>query len=109
MSIVHPSIMDFDQLLQKAPVLLVDFGANWCSPCLLLAPVIEHVAEKYEGKVTVARVDVDVERALAEKYQIVSIPTVLIFKEGQLLDKEIGAVQDSTYENLLEMALAGIE
>jgi len=106
MSIVHhPSIADFDQLLKNTAVLLVDFEASWCSPCLLLAPVIEKFAVRYDGRVTVARVDVDVERALAEKYQVVSIPTVLIFKNGELLDTEIGAAPDKTYDELLKSVL----
>ncbi|MGL6016043.1 MAG: thioredoxin [Selenomonadaceae bacterium] len=105
MSIVHPSLGDFDQLLQKQSVVLVDFWATWSSPCLFLEPVIEEIAQKYDGQVAVARVDVDVERDLAEKYQVVSIPTVMIFKDGEVFDKEIGAVTEAAYESLLKKAL----
>lgn len=105
MSIVHPSITDFDQLLQKQSVVLVDFWANGCGPCLLVEPMIEELAAEYDGKVTVARVDVDVERALAEKYNILTIPTMLVFKNGQLLDKKVGAVAAADYEKLLLKAL----
>ncbi len=106
MGVVHPGILDFDRLLERTSVLLVDFGASWCSPSLLLDPVIEEVAASYEPeKVTVAQVDVDVERALAEKYQVVSIPTVLLFKDGKLIDKRVGAASRQNYQELLNAAL----
>jgi len=105
MGIIHPSTKDFDQLLQANEVVLVDFWATWCGPCLMLAPIIEEISKKYEGKAVVAKVDVDVERALAEHYQIMSIPTVLVFKKGELIGREIGAAAASVYETMIENAL----
>lgn len=106
MGVVHPGILDFDRLLEQTSVLLVDFGASWCSPSLLLDPVIEEVAACYDHKnVTVAQVDVDVERALAEKYQVISIPTVLLFKDGKLIDKRVGVASRQNYQDLLNSAL----
>lgn len=69
---------------------LVDFFATWCGPCQLIAPIIEEIAEEYEGKVKVGKIDVDEEQALAIRYGIQSIPTLLIFKNGEVAEKIVG-------------------
>lgn len=69
---------------------LVDFWAAWCGPCRMLAPIIDEVAKEYEGKVKVGKVNVDEEQELAVRYGIASIPTVLLFKNGKIVNKTIG-------------------
>ena len=73
----------------KEPV-LVDFFATWCGPCMMLAPILKEIAEEYKGKVKVGKVNVDEQNELAEQYQISSIPTIILFKEGEVANKVIG-------------------
>ncbi|MBP3333510.1 MAG: thioredoxin, partial [Clostridia bacterium] len=80
---------------------LVDFWATWCGPCRMLAPIIEEIAEDYDGKVKVGKINVDEEQELAVKFGIASIPTVLLFKDGEITDKSIGYKQKSHFEAML--------
>ena len=80
---------------------LVDFWAAWCGPCKMLSPVLAEIAQEYEGKVKVAKINIDEEGELAVKYGIMSIPTVLLFKNGQLVDKSVGF---TSKESLVKMA-----
>lgn len=78
------------EVLNSDLPVLVDFWASWCGPCKMLAPIISEIAEEYKGKVKVAKVNIDDEGELAIKFGIVSIPTLLLFKDGEVLDKLIG-------------------
>lgn len=80
------------EVLQSSIPVLVDFGATWCAPCRQIAPVIDEIAAEYDGKINVRTVDVDQERSLAIKYGIQSIPTLALFKGGELADQVIGAL-----------------
>ena len=80
---------------------LVDFWASWCGPCRMLAPIIEEIAKDYEGRVKVGKVNVDDENELAIKFGIASIPTVLLFKNGQIVSKSVGYNAKSHFENML--------
>lgn len=83
---------DFDkEVMQNSGIVLVDFWAAWCGPCRMVAPVLEEVEEEYKGKVTVGKVNVDEEGTLASEYAVVSIPTIIIFKDGKQLEKIVGA------------------
>jgi len=93
---------EFDDLLAKEKLLLVDFWATWCGPCRMIAPVIDQIAEQFAGKVTVAKVDTDENQELAIRYGIQTIPTVMIFKDGQNVAKEIGVKPLKSFVNLLE-------
>ena len=89
-----------DVLKSDLPV-LVDFWAAWCGPCRMVGPIIENVAQKTEGKVKVFKLNVDENPDTAAKYNISGIPTVLIFKDGQITDTLVGARQEQDYLNAL--------
>lgn len=85
----------------KEGVVLVDFFATWCGPCKMIAPVLSQIAEEYKGKVKVGKVNVDDENDLAVKYQIASIPTLILFKDGKLVKTVIGLCSKSEIENMI--------
>ena len=96
------STQEFDDLLSKEKFVLVDFWATWCAPCRMIAPVIEQLANQYEGKVAVAKVDVDANQELSIRYGIQSIPTVMLFADGKVAAKEIGVKPLSSFTRLLD-------
>ena len=81
MSAVHFSEEEFNSAITAGPV-IADFWATWCGPCKMIAPIIDQVAEELEGKITVGKIDVDENRSLASEYGVMSIPTVIYFKNG---------------------------
>lgn len=81
---------NFDEVISSNEVVLVDFWADWCGPCKMLSPVIEEIAADYDGKISVGKVNVDDNASLAERYGIMSIPAVFIFKNGEVKEKLIG-------------------
>lgn len=87
--VLHPNESEFVELI-KNDIVFVDFYAEWCGPCKMLAPEIEKLADAYDGKAKVVKVDVDKEGGLAMQYQVQSIPTILVFKNGQLVSREMG-------------------
>jgi len=97
---------EFDDLLAKEKFVLVDFWATWCAPCRMVAPVIEKISDQYEGKVAVAKVDVDANQELSIRYGIQSIPTVILFKEGKVESKEIGVKPMASFTNMLDSHIA---
>ena len=90
-----------EEVLKSNLPVLVDFFATWCGPCKMLASVISEIAEKYEGKINVGKVNVDEENELAMKYQIASIPTLVLFKEGKVANTKIGLCSKSEIENMI--------
>ncbi|MBQ8004254.1 MAG: thioredoxin [Oscillospiraceae bacterium] len=86
-------------------VCLVDFWASWCGPCMMLAPVIDELAEDFAGRAEVYKVNVDEESELAAKFGIMSIPTVLVFRNGELFDKSLGVVPKDSLAAIIENAL----
>ncbi len=90
--IKNVSEADFDAQVLKSPVpVLVDFWAEWCGPCKMLGPVLDEVAAELDGQLRIAKVNVDTEAGLASQYGITAIPTLLIFKGGQIVDQMRGA------------------
>ena len=103
MALVHATAETLESLIQENKIVLVDFFATWCGPCRMIAPLIEQVAEEYDGKAVVAKVDIDEEQELATQYGIESIPTVILFKDGKPINVEVGAHQKDFYANLIDM------
>jgi len=91
----------FEDVIEDG-VILVDFYASWCGPCKMLAPFIEEIAEEYEGKVKVCKVDVDEVGTLAQKFNVHSIPTLMYFKDGKLKDVNVGFQDKKAIESVLE-------
>ena len=101
MGLLHLTSGDFDQTVKNGRV-LVDFWAGWCRPCAMVAPIIEELATEFEGSVTVAKVDVDAENALAARYGVTSIPTVVLFEDGTEAKRFVGVQPKETYESVLK-------
>lgn len=103
MGAAHLSKNDFEEKT-KTGVAMVDFWAEWCGPCKMAGPVIEGLADEYQGKVTIAKVDVDAESDLAGKFGVMSIPTVILFKDGQEIGRQVGFAGKQGYLDLLKKA-----
>ncbi|MBT9310730.1 thioredoxin [Leptothoe kymatousa] len=101
---VTDSTFEQEVLNSELPV-LVDFWAPWCGPCRMVAPVVDEISEQYNGKVKVVKVNTDDNPKVASQYGIRSIPTLMIFKDGQRVDMVVGAVPKTTLANTLEKYL----
>ncbi len=103
MALIHFTEEGFDKALASGVPMLVDFWATWCGPCQRLGPVIEQLAEEYEDKdVIVGKVDVDQEPELARRFGVMNIPTVVFLKNGQELDRKVGAMPIDEYAQVLD-------
>ena len=108
MSPIQVSDADFDEVVLKADLpVLVDFWAEWCGPCKMIAPIVEELSEEYAGKLDFAKLDVDSNPATAMAYGVRSIPTLLIFKGGKPVDQIIGAVPKGALKKKIDSTLAG--
>ncbi len=104
--VIHATDADFDaHVLQSAEPVLVDFWATWCGPCKMIAPALDELADSYAGRAKVVKVDIDANRTTAMKYHVRSIPTLLLFKDGQVQATQIGAVGKAQLAQLLDKAL----
>ena len=98
---------NFEQEVLKSDVpVLVDFWAEWCMPCVALAPTIEELADEYSGKVKVGRVDTDANRNLAAQYQISAIPTVILFQNGSIAKKFVGLTSKRDFKQALDRTVS---
>ncbi|MDX1661778.1 MAG: thioredoxin [Gemmatimonadota bacterium] len=94
-----------DEVEQADALTLVDFWAEWCGPCKMIAPTIEELAEEYSDRLKVAKLDVDENQRTAQKYAVRSIPSLLFFKDGEVVDTVVGAVRKQRLEEVIEAHL----
>ncbi len=105
-TVIHLEGKDFEkEVLQAELPTIVDFYADWCAPCRMVSPILESMSKEYNGKVKFVKVNTDDNQDLAMKYDIMSIPTVMIFKNGEEKSKIIGAAPAATYKQKIEAAL----
>ncbi|MHB1073661.1 MAG: thioredoxin [Gemmatimonadaceae bacterium] len=98
---------DFEQEVEKHDGLtVVDFWATWCGPCRMIAPIMDQIATEYDGKVKVTKLDVDANIKTATRFNVRSIPTILFFKDGKVVDQIVGAVPKATIESKLQQHAA---
>nr|YP_009393900.1 thioredoxin [Polysiphonia sertularioides]ARW62462.1 thioredoxin [Polysiphonia sertularioides] len=106
MSIIQVMDSNFEsEVIKSTQIVLVDFGAPWCGPCRMIAPVINEIAHEYENTVKVVKINTDLSPSVAAEYGIRSIPTLMLFKNGMRIDMVVGAVPRSTLLNTLKKHL----
>ena len=93
------------EVLGNEKLVLVDFWAEWCGPCRMVGPIIDELSKEFEGKAVVGKIDVDANQEFAAKYGVRNIPTVLLFKDGELISRQVGVAPKKTYEDAINAAL----
>lgn len=88
---------NFEELVNSGKPMVLDFWAEWCGPCRMVGPIIDELATEYEGRVTIGKIDVDSNNDVVAQFGIRNIPTVLFFKDGKLVDKQVGAAQKGAF------------
>ena len=96
---------NFNDVISKNKTVLVDFWAEWCGPCRMIGPIIEELANEYEGKAIIGKLDVDSNQESSVKYGVRSIPTILTFKDGKIVDRQVGAVPKEILKNVIDSQL----
>ena len=95
-------------VINSDKTVFVDFWAEWCGPCRMVSPVVEELASDYEGKVNFVKVNVDQANELASKYNVFSIPTLILLNRGEIIAQQVGAGSKETYQNMIDRALEKI-
>ena len=101
----HFNLNSFEAELNSGKLVMVDFWAAWCGPCRMLSPVIDGLDKKYEGKAVIGKVNVDEEQELAIRYGVMSIPTVIFFKNGQEIARKVGVMPEKEFVAILDANL----
>jgi len=96
---------DFNSIVKKYPIVIVDCWADWCPPCKMIAPVIDSLAKKYTGKIVFGKLNVDENKKIPVKHSVMSIPTLLIFKKGKNVDRIVGAMPEPVLEDRIKTYL----
>ncbi|MDR1582494.1 MAG: thioredoxin [Prevotellaceae bacterium] len=96
---------NYDEVINSDKPVVLDFWAKWCGPCRMIAPYIDEIAKEYEGKVVVGKINIEDNDDLTIKYGVINIPTVLFIKNGQLVDKQVGAAGKSVFLHKLKAIL----
>jgi len=104
-NVVEVTDQNFQDVTGGAGLSMVDFWAVWCGPCRIVAPIVEQLADEYAGQVTVGKLDVDSNQRTATQFNVRSIPTILFFKEGKVVDQVIGAVPRAALESKIKQHL----
>ena len=94
------------EVLESKELVLIDFFADWCGPCMMMGPIVERIAEKYKDKIVVGKCNIDEEMELAEKYKVMSIPTFIFFKNGEAVSTNIGSMSEKDLTAKTEEVLA---
>ena len=102
---VEITYSNFNEIVTKNDVVLVDFWAEWCGPCRMIAPMIEELANEYDGKAVIGKLDVDNNQESSIKFGVRSIPTLLVFKDGEMVDRHVGAVPKETLSSSINSNL----
>lgn len=97
---------NFEEIIASDKPVLVDFWAEWCGPCRMVGPIVEELATDYDGKAVIGKVDVDTNPEVSAKFGIRSIPTLLVFKGGEIVDKQIGAVPKNVLSQKIDAQIA---
>ena len=96
---------NFQELLKSDKPLVIDFWAEWCGPCRMVGPIVEELAGEYEGKVNIGKCDVDSNDAIAAQFAVRNIPTIIFLKNGEIVDKQVGACPKSVLEEKIKKLL----
>ncbi|MFZ6663325.1 thioredoxin [Peijinzhouia sedimentorum] len=103
---INVTDQNFEEIINSDKPVMLDFRAEWCGPCKMIGPVVEEMAAEFEGKAVIGKVDVDSNPGVSAKFGIRSIPTLLFFKNGEIVDKQVGAVNKAVLAGKLEGQLA---
>ena len=105
-SIIHVADSTFEeQVLKSDSPVMVDYWAEWCGPCKMIAPILDEIAEEYNGKLTVAKLNIDENQETPQKYAVRGIPTLMIFKDGEIAATKVGAVSKSQLSAFIDSAI----
>ena len=101
----HVTDENFEETIKKNKLVFVDFWASWCGPCRALAPIVQELAKEYNGKVLISKLDVDQNPTTAERFQVFSIPTMIVFKNGQEAERLVGLIPKNRITSALQKHL----